>query len=278
MTRVLVIGSSHVAAYKNAADAFCAAHPQVELAFFGVRGPLFLTGTTDKKGVFTPGYRDAAEKKAVTQVNGRASVETGGVDHLLLVGHRFAFVQIASLLEHHDVIEGMRTGRADLISETLLSEVIESTTRAAVSEAVAGFENARAPLTFAPAPYPAESVIERGEGYELARVMAAFWARPDAAWVFDLAMTALKSEMARRGHHFLDQPDRLNAGPFATKATFAQRAAAMDSGVLAKTDHRHMNADYGLAMLEHFAQTRLGPSARISPRTDTTTTHKERIA
>ena len=51
MMRVLIIGSSHVGAFKTAAPAFAALHPHVQLDFFGVRGPLFLAGNLDASGV-----------------------------------------------------------------------------------------------------------------------------------------------------------------------------------------------------------------------------------
>jgi hypothetical protein len=278
MTRVLIIGSSHVAAYKYAADAFRAEFPEVELAYFGVRGPLFLTGTMDQRGIFTPGCRDEADKEAVRATNGSPVADASGFDHLLLVGHRFAFLNFASLLEHHDVLEGIRTGKRHLISEAMLTEIIETATEDAVTEAAGGFGPWKKSLTFAPAPYPAQSIVERGDSFEMARVLGLFWARPDAAWIFDLALGALHAAMNKRGYGFLEQPAALNAGPFATKPEFAKRAAAMDSGLLGKTDHRHMNADYGLAMLRSFAKTRLGLTPTKNGQAKPSNTVKERIA
>ena len=99
MTYVLVIGSSHVAAYRAAAEAFTAMHPGITLSFFGVRGPLFFGGRVDKAGVFKVPLRDDKDRAFVKRTNGTTRIDTTGADHLLMVGHRFAFPGFPVLLE-----------------------------------------------------------------------------------------------------------------------------------------------------------------------------------
>ena len=273
MTRLMIIGSSHVGAYKNASDAFALRYPQVTLTFFGVRGPLFLTGKTDDQGRFTPPVRSKKDRAFVTATNGTLVADTQDADHLLVVGHRFGFLNIATLLEDHDILEGIRTGRPRLLSEALLRDVTQTLTRTAVDKAAAAFATTKTPMTFAMAPYPASSIVERGDDYALARSLRLFWARPDAVWVFDLWRTALRAALADHGHGLLEQPDVLNDGPHATKPEYAALALGLDGDTLQKTDHRHMNADYGLAMLCGLADTTLG----LGPGADTLTP-TERIA
>lgn len=265
MTRVLIIGSSHVGAYKNAAAAFGALYPDVTLDFFGVRGPLFLSGTMDANGVFTPPWRDDKDRDFVQQTNGTTTADASSCDHLVMLGHRFGFKNYAALLEDHDILEGIRTGRPRLISEDFLKETIATVTDAAVAEATDAIAPADKPATFIMAPYPAASITERGDTYELSRLLRLFWARPDAAWVFDMWLTQVNSALTARGHHLLAQPDTLNAGPYATKPDNANRASALGDGNTLKTDHRHMNADYGLAMLGAYAQTHLGLTPQVTP-------------
>lgn len=267
MTRILVIGSSHVGAYKNASKAFVAKRPDITLDFFGVRGPLFLSGKMDKRARFSPPIRSDKDRDFVMATNGALKADTAGADHVLVVGHRFAFPQIATLFEDHDILEGIRTGRPRVLSEAMLREIIESITKEAVDDAAAAFSPCAAPVTFALAPYPASSIVERGSSYALARAMALFWARPDAAWVFELWQDTLRRAVTAHGHQLLDQPDTLNDGPYATKPEFAARPRGLDGDKEGKVDHRHMNADYGLAMLCALADT-----------LDATTPLNERIA
>ncbi|MEP5730613.1 MAG: hypothetical protein ABJL67_14715 [Sulfitobacter sp.] len=277
MTRLLIIGSSHVAAYKNASDTFAAEQPDIDITFFGLRGPLFLTGQIDDKGVFVPPYRDDSDRSLAETTNGQATIDASGYDHVLMVGHRFAFTHFPVLLEDHDILGGMRTDRPRLLSEAMLYDTITSVTQTSVDEAAAAVANLNRRVTFAMAPYPATSITERAPGFELARLLQTFWARPDAAWVTEMWLTALRAALSNHGHHLLEQPEALNDGAFATKPAFASQAAAMAGDTLGKTDHRHMNADFGLAMLRAYADTILGVSEAPN-NNDTSKTLNERIA
>lgn len=278
MTRVLILGSSHVGAYKNAELAFADMYPEIELDFFGVRGPLFLGGSMDVNGVFAPAYRADQDRETAVAVNGIATADSNDYDHVLVVGHRFTLVNMAMLLEQHDILEGFRTKNPRLLSETMLAEIIEEDTDASVSSAADPFANCPVPLTFAMAPYPAESILERAPKYELARLLGHFWAHPDAGWLCDMAFDALHQALEARGYSLLEQPDALNAGPFSTKAGYAKRASGLGSDTLAKIDHRHMNADFGLAMLCAFAESHLGYPPRPRGETSVSNTLNERIA
>ncbi len=263
MTRVLIIGSSHVGAYKNAADQFARIYPQVELGFFGVRGPLFLTGKMDENGVFTPPLRNDKDRDFVAATNGAHSVDASGFDHLLLLGHRFDFNAVTALMEYHDILEGARTGRPRVISRTFYEAFLAQSVTAAVDQATAPIAAFGRPSTYAMAPYPARSLTERGEGYDLARLMGRFWQRSDAGEIVAEWLGAVKEALAGKGHTLLEQPEALNAAPYATRSEYAARASSLD-GTLGNTDHRHMNADYGLAMLCTFAETHLGLDPQVA--------------
>ncbi|OAN97320.1 hypothetical protein [Sulfitobacter geojensis] len=274
MSKLMIIGSSHVGAYKNAAEAFARAYPDIDVSFFAMRGPLFLMGSMDDAGTFTPSFRNDKDRAFVRETNGAELAHTDGIDHLLLVGHRFAFGNLTSLLQDHDVLEGVRTGRAKLISEGLLKEIIENVAVTSVGEALAQLNGYEKPVTFAMAPYPASSIVVRAKNYEMARLLELFWGRPDAAWVFELWLDHVRQALADEGHALLVQPDAVNAGPFATKPEFADRAASVDGDTLNNTDHRHMNADFGLAMLHAYAENHLG----LAPQETANATLNERIA
>ena len=278
MSKVLIIGSSHVGAYKNAADRFAALYPEVQLDFFGVRGPLFLSGRLDEAGRFTVPFRDEKDRAFVLATNGSVDIATAGYDHLMLVGHRFGFANFAALLRDHDILEGARTGKPRVISEAMLKDIIETVTEQSVEDAAETFEHFGGALTFAMAPYPASTLVERRDALELAAVLESFWARPDAAMVHDIWIQHLRGVLSAEGHHLLEQPDVLNDGPYATKPEYASQAAALNDGTLGKKDHRHMNADYGLAMLCAFAETRLGLIPHTGMQTSPQKTQKERIA
>lgn len=274
MTRVLLIGSSHTAAYKNASERFAALYPSVTLDVFGVRGPLFLAGKMNKRAVFIPPYRDKKDRAFVVDTNGRDTADASGYDHVLMVGHRFEFNVLAGLLENHDLLEGMRTGRAHLMSETLARDIIAAVTQKSVDDAAAAIAPYGKPVSFALAPYPASTITQRGDTYSLSRTLRLFWERPDAKWLYETWLAQVHNALGAHGHRLLEQPAALCDGPYATKPEFAKSAAGFNDETRAKTDHRHMNADFGLAMLCSYAETHLGVSPHISGKTAL----KERIA
>jgi hypothetical protein len=258
MTRVLIIGSSHVGAYRNAHDAFATLYPELTVDYFAVRGPHFLKGVMDKTGVFVPHLRNDEDRSLTRATNGTDAVDTGDSDHLLMVGHRFAFVSIAGLLDEHDILEGARTERKRLISRAMVKETISSVTQVSVAKAVEAISNYDRPASFAMAPYPASSIIDRGDEYDLARILRKFWSHPDAEWVFETWLEEVDRALEVQDCRLLHQPQSLCAAPFATKSEYANRPTGLGGDILTKTDHRHMNADFGLAMLCEYAENHLG--------------------
>jgi len=115
-------------------------------------------------------------------------------------------------------------------------------------------------VTFIMAPDPASSIVERRKTYEYARRLEAFWARKEAAEIVSTWLDLVDAGLRAQGHRLMRQPPALNAGPFATKPVYAQRAAQLDAAKTQKPDHRHMNADYGLAMLRTLVETHLTPT------------------
>jgi len=265
MTRVLIIGSSHVGAYKNATPAFAQLYPEVAVDFFGVRGPLFLSGAFDGAGIFTPAFRNDADRDFVQQTNGQLTADATDADHLVMLGHRFALHPVIGLMEEHDIMGRAQTGRPRLISELFLRDAITALVTEAVDKAASALAPFGACATFVTAPYPATSITQRAPDYVLARKLEQFWTHPDAAWVFDLWAEQLRRALGAHGHRLLMQPDMLNAAPYGTKPVYAQRAAHLTQEKQMKTDHRHMNADYGLVMLRALAETTLNLTSPDTP-------------
>jgi len=263
-----------VGAYKNASEEFEALYPGVKLSLFAVAAQLFRKGAINAEGAFAPHFRNEDDRTTTIRINGSETADISGADHVLLVGHRFAFGNIIDLLEDFDVMEGVRTGRPKLISETFLKEIIETLTTIDIDRALAVAKGYDGSATFVMAPYPASTIVERAPKYAAARVFDQFWGRPDAVWIFEYWLAFLQQALEARGHRLLMQPEELNAAPYATLPEYALRPTDLEGGTLPRTDYRHMNADFGLAMLREYADKHLG----LSPHEDAQTELKERTA
>lgn len=258
MTRVLIIGSSHIGAYKSAATAFEEKYGGVTLDFYPLRGPQFLGGTIKQDGFFHPSYRSDQDRDFVRATAGQTEIEVTGFDHLLLVGHRFGVTTLPELLKDHDILGGIRTHRPRLMTEEMVKDSLAALVENYVGSANKAVSAYGRPVTFAMAPFPARSLTEGDAVSDFAQLIQSFWQRPDAGWVFDLWRDMVRRKLAAEGHHLLDQPEALTAGPFATPSEFTKRAVTMDGSPLGKTDHRHMNAYFGLGMLSAYAEDILG--------------------
>lgn len=261
--RALVIGSSHVGALRGAAPSVEAANPQVAFDFFGVMGPNFLPASIGKDGVFQPRYRgnDVKGREIAMGANGAETVDTTPYAHVLLVGYRFAFDQLAGLLAENDLLEGARTGRARVIPQSLLVDAIDTLTGEAVDRFIRKMRG-RSGLCVSLAPYPATSIVDSTRAPDLARTCREFWAHPEAQPLFDDWLAVVRQRLGDAGHHLLEQPAQTVAGPFATHSGYAtgRRTMSGDS-TEAETDHRHMNVEFGRLVLEAYIKTHLAPAA-----------------
>ena len=265
MTRLLVIGSSHVGALKNAQAQFLAPRPQMTLDFFGLRGPSFLKSRVAEDGVFHPPITTEEDRALILKANGTDQIDTTSYDHVLLIGYRFGFPEVASLLEHHDIQGWEGADRAQTIDLPLAEDMVDTMIDSSLTEVLEALAPAGRPLTLCLAPYPAKSIASRARKMELARELKAFWTHPAAEPLFQMWHSRLLAKIEAAGHRLLPQPRRTMAGPFATKPKFAKAPENLDGSTMKGTDHRHMNADFGLLMLTNFARMLKNTSVAARP-------------
>lgn len=249
MKRLLVLGSSHVAALKQAALGFDAPAQGVDLSFFAMAAPNFRLGRVGKRGVFAPHLRSRADRDFIERVNGARTIDLTAFDHVLVIGFRFSLSDLAWLLMDHDILEGADTGKPQRCSEGFARGCIDQLVARELSLVSACMgKNRNYILT--DAPYPAQSISERAADYAPARALSAFMAHPDAPGLFDYWQQAVADAVQGAGYRWLPQPADTVSAPFATDAAFSRDAAHIGGGDLDNADHRHMNADFGLRMLQ----------------------------
>ena len=256
MIRVCVIGSSHVGALKRAEDRFRSVYRAVDLEFFAVSNPIFQAGKVNDAGHFVPEYRNDADRDLGTQMNGSETADLTSYDHILVVGHRFDLDRLVEVLLDHDILEGERSGRTQLISDGFFNACALGQIGQYGAKIADQFRKDPR-VTFTPAPYPSVAIDETAGHRRYARIMSNFMAHRDAPRLFDRWLKQVEAEVTGQGYGFLDQPDETVAGPSASHAKFAQRATDGAGDALGLVDHRHMNSEFGYRMLEAFATQKL---------------------
>lgn len=229
--RIAVIGSSHVAAIKDAAPDIAAAYPHVALTFFALPGGVFRRARL-RNGTFAAANLDPAESAFIQKINGATSLDVGGFDHLWVVGDRFGLGQVLALRQTAP------EDQIDLI-------VTESVSRL---QSQFGTQNN---LVFSPAPYPALAATQAGPKHEMR--LARMLRNPDGSKILSRFESAIASQLAATGYTAVLQPATTRAAVFATEDKFLQNAPTLAAGQQPDRDLRHMNAAYGHLLFDAFA-------------------------
>ncbi|SMX43972.1 hypothetical protein [Actibacterium lipolyticum] len=256
MTRLLVLGSSHTGALKSGVPRFRGRFPDVDVEFFAVPAPVFLTGRVNKEGVYVPGFRKDKDRELANAINGAEQIDLTAFDHILVVGFRFELISTAALLQTYDLLEGTDTGKDRACSMEFVDATMAATT-ARIAKMVRRCLGPDRNFTLTEAPYPSAAIGERADDYEPARVIDNFIRHPDAEGLFQKWLKGVEDAVTQLGHGFLSQPADTIAAPFATKAQYALGGTSADGEEMSGTDHRHMNGDFGLRVLETFATQKL---------------------
>ncbi|MCU0825938.1 MAG: hypothetical protein MUE52_00680 [Tabrizicola sp.] len=257
MTRLLILGNSHTGALRRGDDAFLRAYPGVQTGYFAAPGTLFLRGQVDEAGRFSTLAATEATRKTLIDMNGALDCDLNDWDQVLVIGHRLRFTSVAGLLNRHDLLEGSRTGKGQAISWALVMATVQAQIEDFL-RTIRGKFPVSPNITFFAGPFVASSIVERAPSYALAQTVVEHLGHPDLAEIYDWWVDQCEAAVTGVGFGFLRQPDSTLDGPGLTHPRFAVPKASDGTPAPAPIDHRHMNGDFGFAILSAFAQARLG--------------------
>lgn len=257
MTRLLILGNSHSGALKNGDAAFRRAYPGVVTGYFAAPGSMFLRGRVDDAGRFSTQETSEAANKTLMQMNGALECDLNDWDEVLVIGHRMRFTSVAGLLNRHDLLEGSRTGKDQAVSWGLITAVVQAQIDDSLRTICSRFP-VSPHITFFAGPFVASSIVARAPSYALAQTVVEHLGHPDLPEIFDWWVTQYEAAVTTAGFGFLRQPPDTLDGPGLTQPRYAIPTAADGTPSPLQNDHRHMNGDFGLAILSAFAQARLG--------------------
>ncbi|MFV0515325.1 MAG: hypothetical protein ACK5MY_17080 [Jhaorihella sp.] len=251
MKKVLILGSSHVGALRRADAAFRDRFPGIETDYFAVKAPMLRRGRAEG-AVFRPFVHNEDEHELLQTLNGRAEADLSQYDKTLVVGFRSHPLDINALFETHAMLGSGDDERPFRASLGFVTDWLERIAADWAGDINARFGNAPG-CVFTVAPFPAGSLRERADENEMAARFRTFRDNPHAETLFDIWATALERAIAGQGFGYLPQPPETLDGPYATRSEYALGGTAADGEPMEQGDHRHMNAGFGLLMLEQFA-------------------------
>jgi hypothetical protein len=258
MTRILLIGNSHAAAFKHAWDRMAPEYPQLDITFFVLPGVEFAKlRLNHKRRVFgaLSGHDLSADALArLRKFHGQPTISLDGFDHILVVGKQHGMLELLSMLTSHDVDVLRETGAPQRLSEAAFNsfraEIAQSYSPEMAWLVLRGF-----PVTFHAMPRYSEHSTDAPDTMKWEHDIAAPLIRQDAgvAEAMDGLAADYAKVLAEAGLTFLQQPASTLAPCGFTKAEYAQDAFGILGNGIAR-DYLHMNPAYGEACLTAFLE------------------------
>lgn len=250
MTRVAIIGNSHIGAYMLAREVIEAAFPTLELSFFALPRHSFASCHYDESGVLI------AREPAAQGLPDR--IDLSEKDHILLTGQSFAISGLSRMIGDFDILGLPACGRDRSVSLTLLEEFLVFRIER-YCQKLARFLRGDPRCIVAPAPFPANGAADLPE-------QAAGWLHhPAAAELIALWSETVAYHMSGLPYGYMPQPDHLIASPGRSAAAYARAHTLGPDQTPAAPDYTHMNSDYGFAHFEAFARQWLGLTPECRP-------------
>jgi hypothetical protein len=265
VSRVVIIGNSHAAAFKDGWEALRDRRPGVDVAFFALVGHKFDQLEPDA-GYVLRLRQDARETRpalltALEQINGRTEIDLSEADHVLWVGREQPLAVVADVLGRFDV-DGLReAGAGRQMSRAAFEAICDALADTALpGPEWRGWRHPR--LTLLPRHAPAETWLD--ENGASSRPWGPLAKNPDGvAEALDVWYARLAARLEAVGISMLRQPVDTLAPCGLTLAALGRGSRRLRGPAHPAADVIHMNADFGARCLDAFLA-RLGSAARAT--------------
>jgi hypothetical protein len=262
--KLLFIGLSHVAAFRDAAPHLRETYPDVEMDFFGLRWihlMHFRLGADGRWGLdparreADPAYGEAVDASCMA-ANGQVFVTPGDYDAVALVGLEFGTASIRDLLSRHDV-EGFPSRRQ---SRRLSRAMFDDVSRALADQAYASIEPlglGRPLYAFERPLLAADSVDSAEKRYRQMRRLSRSNKGLEA--LHSRFLDKVEARFESEGVTLIRQPPETIADGLATRAAYSRGSIKLAGGEQHDSqDFAHMNWRYGACCIQTLLETQLG--------------------
>lgn len=254
MTRIAIVGNSHVAALKMGWDIIEKDYPHLDIVFFASVGKA--TQDRELKGkVFGFHSPKPSPHEIIFGNHSGRTINLAEFDHVLRATERRKESLLSVILENTVVDGWPKDGREHHMSQSAFEALVDHTAEKQLIRSE--WRDWTSPkVTICPAPYPDERCVnhKRPTRIERWRVLAK---RPaEMLWLRKMYVEKHRVWAAKHNIGLLMQPDETIAENGLTKKRFSEGSFKMDANKMETSEeHIHMNAEFGIIMLkEYFAQ------------------------
>lgn len=257
MTRVAVVGNSHLGAIKLGWEQVAARHPELQVEFFAAPGTHYyrLEMFEPRKFGLPPGSSSGTGER-LDRLNGRRWIDLAAADVVVVVGREAGFNAAAGLLAEHDV-DGLPEAGPELAPRRLSAAAFAAfadaiAARSGLVEHWRNWDRPRVHLL--PRTRPAESAL-RGAATPELRPWRRLARSPEKLLAgIDSYVDRLEAEMAAEGVVLLRQPAASLSAHGLTRENMTRGSLRIDGDVgHGEDDVSHANAEYGALFWEAYA-------------------------
>ncbi len=160
MTRIAILGNSHIAAYKAALPLISNRFPDTEVTLFGVNNADFHAKSIDHSNPLRVRSQQDAQTGGMIDIKGPVELDLSGFDRILLVSHGFYLPSYYSILATHDVLDLSAAGHSQSISLGCLTKAMQLRTTA-YRKKLQRFYKPDSRFVIMQMPFPAQLAVQK---------------------------------------------------------------------------------------------------------------------
>lgn len=257
MTRIAVVGHSHVGALKLGWDQICGDYPDVEMIFFASTGAA-ARGMGLKDMMFGFHTETPDDDEIIFGNSGARRIDFTTFDHVLFGGRELREDELADVLSVYNIDTAPQADLERRMSLSAFDAILEAFCQTRIKhESWHNWETPR--LWIHPQPYPDERCLESGDLKFLSWcVLCADTER--LLWMRTRYWQKLTAAFERTGATLLPHPAETLTDVGLTDPAYSLGARRLlDSSIHAQEEYNHMNAEYGVLVMKHFLSRCLAP-------------------
>ncbi|MEL7164720.1 MAG: hypothetical protein AAGL96_04540 [Pseudomonadota bacterium] len=242
--RIALVGNSHLAAFKAAEPQILAAHPGLELSYFGLPNPIFFQSGKKNGTALNLRQPPARNRAQMIVEDGPHRLDFAAYDLVLLASHGFFFRHVVEALEGVDILgHPRRNNDGPLISLGCAADLAETSIRH-YAKRLHRFMPEVDNMAVILAPHPATSAAPLDRG------LAWLAAHPARDRLFAAWRERLIASCGARGLPLFEPPQALMAGPFQTRGEYARATGLAGDEAMHLGNHLHMTSAYAAAVMD----------------------------
>ncbi|HCP80060.1 MAG TPA: hypothetical protein DIT67_00135 [Octadecabacter sp.] len=251
MTRIAIVGNSHVAALKMGWDLIEKDYPHLDIVFFASVGKAAHDRVLKGKvfGFLNP---EPSKHEIIFGNHSERSINLAEFNHVLRVAEPKKESLLSVVLENTVVDGWPKDGREHHMSQSTFEALVDfAAKKQLISPDWCNWTSPK--VTSCPAPYPDERCVNHERPTRIARWRVLAKRPAEMLWLREMYIDKHRAWAEKHNIGLLIQPEETIAENGLTKKSYSEGSFRMDANKMETSEeHIHMNAEFGIVMLKKY--------------------------